>query len=173
VLFPFISLMQESPETTCEPNTSPYDYLIYLKADLNQIGYGQQAISQKPIANRQQKMTTEFANTFAHEWIDSWNGHDLEMIISHYADDLQFYSPVIKQLGVNEKGIITDKQTLKAYFAKGLQVYPDLYFNFHEVLAGTNSLVIYYTSINNRKSAEMMQFDKNGKVNLVRAHYSN
>ena len=118
-------------------------------------------------------MTSEFANNFAKEWIDSWNNHDIEEIISHYADDLQFYSPVIKQLQVNDVGLITDKETLKAYFEKGLQVYPDLHFHFHEVLAGTSSLIIYYTSINNRKSAELMQFNENGKVNLVRAHYSN
>ena len=117
-------------------------------------------------------ITAAFANDFAREWIDSWNGHDLDEILAHYAEKLKFYSPLIKQLGINEKGMITEKEVLRAYFSKGLALYPDLHFELHEVLAGTGSVVIYYTSINGRKSAELMEFDENGKVNLVRAHYN-
>lgn len=118
-------------------------------------------------------ITTEFARAFTIEWIEAWNSHNLEIIMSHYADQLEFYSPVIKQLGVNETGLIKEKKVLGDYFLKGLQSYPDLHFHFHEVLAGTDSIVIYYTSINNKKSAELMQFDDLGKINFVRAHYNN
>ena len=118
-------------------------------------------------------ITVEFARAFSIEWIEAWNSHNLEVILSHYADNLEFYSPVIRQLGINETGLITEKEILGNYFRKGLQAYPDLHFQFHEVLAGTDSIVIYYTSINNRKSAELMQFDDQGKVNFVRAHYNN
>lgn len=30
---------------------------------------------------------TAFAEHFAHEWIEAWNSHDLEAVLSHYSDD--------------------------------------------------------------------------------------
>ncbi|MEO6684319.1 MAG: nuclear transport factor 2 family protein [Dyadobacter sp.] len=111
-------------------------------------------------------------NQFSSEWIEAWNAHDLEKILSHYAEDIEFYSPIIKQLGTNEEGVIKDKITLRDYFRKALALYPDLYFDLHEILIGTESLILFYTSVNNKKSAEFMQFDKEGKVNFVRAHYN-
>jgi len=110
---------------------------------------------------------------FSQEWISAWNSHDIEKIMNHYAENIVFHSPVIKNLGYNDTGLITEKSDLQKYFEKGLAAYPDLNFELHDALAGTDSLVLYYTSINNRKSAELMQFDEEGKVNFVRAHYSN
>ncbi|HEX5049396.1 MAG TPA: nuclear transport factor 2 family protein, partial [Gammaproteobacteria bacterium] len=40
-------------------------------------------------------ITQDFAQTFAHEWIDAWNSHDLDRILSHYADDFVMSSPRI------------------------------------------------------------------------------
>lgn len=109
---------------------------------------------------------------FSNEWIAAWNDHDIEKILSHYSEDIEFYSPIIKQLGTNSEGVIKDKNTLRDYFIKALALYPDLFFNLHEILVGTESLILFYTSVNNKKSAEFMQFDKEGKINFVRAHYN-
>jgi ketosteroid isomerase-like protein len=38
-------------------------------------------------------MTAEFAAQFAEEWIAAWNSHDLDRILSHYADDFEMASP--------------------------------------------------------------------------------
>jgi ketosteroid isomerase-like protein len=35
-------------------------------------------------------------NKFALEWIESWNSHDLDRILSHYADDVEVTTPMIK-----------------------------------------------------------------------------
>ncbi|MDP3877197.1 MAG: nuclear transport factor 2 family protein [Methylobacter sp.] len=43
-------------------------------------------------------MNNVFAEHFANDWIDSWNSHDLQRILSHYADDFEMSSPVIIQL---------------------------------------------------------------------------
>ena len=37
-------------------------------------------------------------DAFAREWIDAWNAHDLERILSHYSDEIVFTSPVAAQL---------------------------------------------------------------------------
>ena len=35
-------------------------------------------------------------NKFAVKWIESWNSHDLNRILSHYADDVEVTTPMIK-----------------------------------------------------------------------------
>ncbi len=39
------------------------------------------------------------ANTFAKEWLESWNSHDLDRILSHYSDDLEITTRLIKLAG--------------------------------------------------------------------------
>jgi ketosteroid isomerase-like protein len=41
-------------------------------------------------------MTSGFP-AFADEWTDAWNAHDLDRILSHYAADVVFESPVIRE----------------------------------------------------------------------------
>lgn len=112
------------------------------------------------------------ARSFAEEWIGAWNSRDLADIMQHYANDVDFYSPFIKRLGMNDEGFIHGRDVLETYFAKALNVYPDLHFELHETLTGADSVVLYYTSVNNKKAAELMQFDAAGKINLVKAHYN-
>jgi hypothetical protein len=107
----------------------------------------------------------------AQEWVNAWNAHDMDAILSHYAEDIVFYSPVIQQINKDPKGCIQGKAALREYFAKGLAAYPDLHFELYHILEGINSVVIYYKSIANRLSAEMMVLNEQGKVKEVRAHY--
>jgi hypothetical protein len=116
--------------------------------------------------------TDDFNKAFADEWISAWNSHDIDAIMSHYADEIEFYSPVIIRLNINPEGKISNKADLKTYFLKGLSAYPDLHFNLHYVLSGLGSVVLYYESINETMSAEFMQLNDEGKVTEVRAHYS-
>jgi len=34
-------------------------------------------------------MDKEFANKFAREWVEAWNCHDLDKIMTHYAEDFE------------------------------------------------------------------------------------
>ena len=43
----------------------------------------------------------KWAREFAVEWIAAWNAHDLDRILSHYADDFEMRSPLIaERMGV-------------------------------------------------------------------------
>ena len=107
----------------------------------------------------------------AHEWLDAWNSHNLDEIMAHYADDIEFYSPLISKLNNNPEGKISSKDELRAYFARGLAAYPDLHFKLHKILTGVGSIVLYYESVNNTMSAEFMEINSDGKIVAVRAHY--
>ncbi|SEW23050.1 nuclear transport factor 2 family protein [Chitinophaga arvensicola] len=104
-------------------------------------------------------------------WLQAWNSHNIDDIMLHYDDNILFYSPVIRQLTNDPEGCIRGKEALKAYFLKGLAAYPDLHFELYHILEGINSLVLYYKSINNKLSAEMMVINEKGLVTEVRAHY--
>jgi ketosteroid isomerase-like protein len=112
------------------------------------------------------------ADQFAREWIAAWNSHDLDAILSHYAEDAVFTSPfVIALLGV-EDGVVRGRAALRDYFARALDAYPDLHFELHEALAGAASVALHYTSVGGRESVEVMELDGDGLVSRVTAHYS-
>lgn len=110
---------------------------------------------------------------FAEEWIKSWNKQDLDLILSHYADEIEFTSPFVIKLMDEPSGTIRGKEKLKSYFQKGLSSYPELRFELFEVLTGVNSLVVYYRSVNNLLAAEIMVLNHEGKIAQVFAHYNN
>ncbi|MBJ6110326.1 nuclear transport factor 2 family protein [Hymenobacter sp. BT523] len=117
-------------------------------------------------------MNPEQATAFAHDWVDSWNAHDLDRIMAHYADELDFRSPLIQQLGADASGTLHTKAALRAYFATGLARYPDLRFDLQQVLPGVQSVVLCYRSINDWPAAEYMELNAQGRVQRVRAHYA-
>lgn len=116
-------------------------------------------------------ITEKDSAKLAEEWIAAWNNHDLEAIMTHYADSITFTSPFIVKINNDPMGTITSKSQLKQYFERALSLYPDLKFEPGKVLASVNSMVVYYKSINNLYAAEMMEIDSAGKVCRVVAHY--
>lgn len=116
-------------------------------------------------------LSLEEANRFAQEWISAWNGHDLERILDHYADQIVFCSPFVVKLTGNPAGRLTGKDQLRGYFGRALAEYPDLHFTLHTVLCGVESLTLYYTSVNGLLAAETMLLDEGGRVTRVCAHY--
>jgi hypothetical protein len=112
------------------------------------------------------------AEQIAREWIEAWNHHDLDAIIAHYADDVEFTSPFVVKLLGNTSGTIKSKEVLKSYFEKGLAAYPDLRFELLEVLTGVNSLTLYYRSVKGMLAAEVMVLNPKGEIVKVMAHYN-
>jgi hypothetical protein len=117
-------------------------------------------------------MAQERAIRFAHDWLNAFNAHDLASILAHYAEDVEFYSPFIPLLKVNESGCIRSKRELRKYFQIGLKTYPDLHFTLHHVFVGIDTLVIQYASVNGRLAAEVFQLDENDRAIKVLCHYT-
>jgi ketosteroid isomerase-like protein len=60
-------------------------------------------------------ISREFAEQFARDWIDAWNAHDLERILSHYAEDFEMASPVIARLMNEPSDTLRGKTAIRAY----------------------------------------------------------
>ncbi len=112
------------------------------------------------------------AQQFAREWVDAWNSHDLDRILSHYADDFQMTSPFIVTMMNEPTGTIKGKEKVRAYWAQALERLPDLHFDLIEVLASVDSITIYYHAVLGKRAAEVFFFDDNGKVRRAVAHYN-
>jgi hypothetical protein len=118
-------------------------------------------------------MTTAMdAKSFAREWIEAWNSHDLDSILSHYAADVVLTSPVAAKLLGDPRGTVEGATALRSYFQRGLETYPNLHFGLLEVMQGISSLVLCYINQKGSKTAEFMEFGQNGKIVRVVANYS-
>ena len=117
-------------------------------------------------------MEIEFAKKFADEWVDSWNSHDIERIISHYAEELEFKSPLVIERYSDLDGIIYDREKLKEYFLIGLTNNPSLTFKLKRVLLGANCLTLYYQNARGGETAELFEFNENNQVSMSVSCYS-
>lgn len=106
---------------------------------------------------------TEFSpDAFAVGWIAAWNAHDIEAILSHYAEDIEFTSPVA-QAFIGE-GRVRGLVDLRAYWARGLSVNRALHFDLLHILHGDGFLTLLYTNERNQMVAETFEFDGRGRV---------
>ena len=113
-----------------------------------------------------------FARQFAKEWIDAWNGHDLDRILAHYDDRVLLISPVALNLLKNGSGVVEGKAALREYFSLGIKAYPHLHFELIDVLWGVETIVVHYANnVRDGKSAEVMQLNPAGRICRVWANY--
>ena len=115
--------------------------------------------------------TIDFARR-SQEWIEAWNAHDLERILAHYSEDVELISPFVVKLAGRSDATVRGKAALRDYFARGLQAFPALRFDFVRRYPGVRSCVLEYHSVNGLRTAELMEFDPHGKVRRVLAHYA-
>jgi len=113
-----------------------------------------------------------FAERFAAEWIEAWNTHDLERVLSHYADDFEMSSPYVVEIAGESSGTLRGKSAVGAYWEKALELVPDLKFELRTVLVGAHSLTLYYKGARGRLVAEVVHFGPDGKVAKAFAHYA-
>jgi hypothetical protein len=112
-----------------------------------------------------------FAEHFAAGWIAAWNSHDLDRVLSHYADDFEMSSPIITQIAGEPSGKLKGKKAIGAYWAKALALIPNLHFELVTTLVGAHSITLYYKS-HRGMSAEVFIFGPDKKVSAAFAHYA-
>lgn len=111
------------------------------------------------------------AQTAAHEWIEAFNNHDLETILSHYAESVELTSLLVTKVLGDPAGTVRGKQALRAYFAKALAAAPDLKFELLDVFTGVNSVAVYLRSSVRGLQLEVMELDTDGRIARVLVHH--
>ena len=109
-------------------------------------------------------MDAQQTEDFAKGWIQAWNQHDLEAVLSHYTEDVEFQSPLVVKLLGETSGTLRGKQKLREYFRKALAAFPgDIEIELLGAYQGVNSLLVHFQA-KGRKAVEVMELNQEGKV---------
>ena len=111
---------------------------------------------------------------FVQSWIAAWNARDLDAVLTHYDDAIQFTSPKAAQ--IFGKPAVEGKSELRKYWTKGLEAYPDLQFQLDHWIwdEPRQELAILYTSRlagKETRVCEVLSFNENSKVRQSEAFY--
>ena len=98
------------------------------------------------------------AVAFAKQWADDWNRHDVEAVLSHFADDVIFTSPLAGQLFPESGGVIRGKDALRRYWNEGIRRNPALRFEVLGAYAGVDTVVIRFRTERGADRCEVLTF---------------
>jgi ketosteroid isomerase-like protein len=112
-------------------------------------------------------MTSDDARAFAAQWAEAWNRRDIEQVLAHFHEDVEFTSPTA--LAVVGTPTVRGKPSLREYWTMALSRLASLRFTVDRVVwdAGSRELAIIYTSETDgkaRRVSENLRFDAAGQV---------
>ena len=111
------------------------------------------------------------ALAFANDWVEAWNRHDLDAVLNHFTLDFEFRSPYIVELAGEASGCLRGNEAVRRYWETGLARIPGLHFRLIDVLAGVDSITVYYAG-HRGAAAEVFHLNGDGKVFKAIACYS-
>jgi hypothetical protein len=117
-------------------------------------------------------MTFEDAEAHAKNWIDAWNAHDLERILSHYSQDVIFEAQTVKARWGNPDGRLHGIAELKKHFSLGLELAPNLAFQLEQVFLTPSGYAILYRRENGNRVIDCVTLDEHGQAKQVIAYYA-
>lgn len=65
------------------------------------------------------RMTYDTMMTFAGTWIDCWNRRDINAILAHFVDEVEFVSPNASNFV--ERSVLRNKEELECYWRTALE----------------------------------------------------
>ena len=104
-------------------------------------------------------MDREWALEFAHDWIDGWNSHDMERILSHSTEDFRMSSPLVVARTGHADGVVEGREAVARYWEPSMQLDPPLRFELIDVLVGVDRITLYYRNVGRRIVAETLTFN--------------
>ena len=108
----------------------------------------------------------------ARAWIDDWNRHDLDAILSHYAADVVFRSATVVRRFGRPDGVVHGLQELRQHFQRGLALAPSLRFDLEEVFTCPGGYAVLYRRESDRRAIDVVELDACSRIILGTAHYA-
>ncbi|WP_407164890.1 nuclear transport factor 2 family protein [Bradyrhizobium sp. ORS 111] len=105
------------------------------------------------------------------DWIAAWNSHDLERVLSLYAEETEMTSDRIPALGFGASGTVRGKERLRAYWSTALAKLPDLHFELIDLFVSPDSIVVFYQNERGMKICEYLRLDAEGKIRQGSANH--
>jgi nitronate monooxygenase len=117
------------------------------------------------------RVAEDVFTALADRWYEAWNAHDLDRILSHYADDVVFSSPFTAALGFASSGTVVGKAALRSYWTHALDRFPELHFEPLGAYFGASSLTLHYRTVAGLTATEVMELGPDGLITRAAAHY--
>lgn len=92
------------------------------------------------------------------KWISSWNARDLPAVLTHFAEDVAFTSPLAARIDPASLGIVRGKQALSQYWSTALDRNPDLNFQVTSIFQGVDCILIGFRNERGEDRIEMLRF---------------
>jgi hypothetical protein len=118
-------------------------------------------------------MTYDDALTHAKGWIEAWNSHDLDRILSHYSDDVVFEVETARGRWKKADGTLHGIEELRRHFALGLELAPQLRFQLDQLFMAPSGYAILYQRENGNRVIDCVVIDDAGRAARVTAYYAN
>jgi ketosteroid isomerase-like protein len=107
------------------------------------------------------------------DWVDAWNSHDLERIMHHYANTVEFIAQTVVSRWDKANGKLKGKEELRLHFSKGLALAPNIHFTIEEILWAPNGYAVLYHRENGNRVLDAVELDEAGLAIRVTAYYLN
>ncbi|MGA3026811.1 MAG: nuclear transport factor 2 family protein [Bryobacteraceae bacterium] len=110
-------------------------------------------------------MTQSEALAWANRWIANWNRRDVDSVLAHFANNVEFTSP--RAVAIMGKARLSGKRELAEYWTRALAAIGSLHFTLDHVITDGDRLGITYTSETNGnrlRACELLVFDDSGRV---------
>jgi ketosteroid isomerase-like protein len=105
------------------------------------------------------------------DWLEAWNSHDLDRIMQHYADDVEFTAQTVVARWGKADGKLKGKAELRGHFSKGLALVPNIHFTLEEILLAPNGYAVLYRRENGNRVLDAVELDDAGLAVRITAYY--
>jgi len=117
-------------------------------------------------------LNAEEAKDLATRWLQAANTHNIDQIMSFYADDAELESPVVVKLMNDPSGKIKGQAALRAYFEKGVAAYPHMSLHLIETAYGVSSITAWYVNHKGTRTSAYLELNSAGKITRNITHYN-
>src|SRR4051812_49188104 len=111
------------------------------------------------------------ATAFSAAWVGDWNAHDLDAVMTHYAEDVVFRSPKVLRYTGGVTDCLRGKDDLRAYFAAGMAFRTALRFTEPRPCWDATGIALIYAGEDGSTAVETMTLNADGRVAEARVFY--
>ena len=84
---------------------------------------------------------------FVEDWLEGWNGRDLDRIMRHYAETAVFQSPSVLVMHPGSEGVVRGRAAIRELYAAALAHFPELRFELEEVIERPYGVIVVYRKL--------------------------
>jgi hypothetical protein len=111
--------------------------------------------------------------TIAGDWIEAWNAHDLDRIMGHYADTIEFEANTVVVRWHKPDGKLHGLTELREHFRLGLSLAPHIHFTLEQVFSAPSGYAVLYRRDNGNQVLDVVELNAENKAQKVKAFYLN